>query len=127
LTLLFTAVTATRAANSSDSLCAGQLGGCRWSKFNGEQAEFVEFLIRVLFDSYPLRTLEDYVVELKSVDIEISRSFVCRLFERWGLSYKSAEWNAVRTALPLWFSCATVAHVLCRCVGNVCVCVFREI
>jgi len=76
-------------------VCAGQWGGQKTFKFGLNEREFIHRLIRWLWDDDPLRLLNDYCVELRTVGIDVSRSYICRLFKEWGFSRKKAEHKMV--------------------------------
>src|SRR5579872_3056797 len=83
---------------------AGKHGGARSYKFSAEQELFIENFVLSLYKRNPLRCLEEYVTALNECGFDVSRSYVHRIFARWGWSAKKARHKEV--CIFLW--CASL-------------------
>jgi hypothetical protein len=79
----------------------GSWGGARNFKFDVPTQVLAEACLWYLTTHCPYLRLSEYVTHLRQEGVDISgqsgRMWVCRVFKRWGLSYKLIYYKHVRT------------------------------
>lgn len=70
----------------------GSWGGKRWSLFNDQDQKLVEEVIFLLVSKKPDTTLGEIRAKLvKDFTLNVSETWLCKLFSRWGFSWRTPE------------------------------------